>query len=143
MLTRKEQEKEQVSRIKSLGLIRLICHDLHVPGTTTCLLVQPKGGKVLARGLAIKSPEDQQNSREGRVKATARALRAFTKEKSSGPIHTNRYEGTEEHDRYLSLHNLYYCKAHYSPRPTTREQKALRNFIEAFTSGKARKVLDG
>jgi len=129
-LTRKEQEKIQIARIKGLGLKRIMLFDLEVDGTTLCLLFNPKSGKVPAMGLAIQSPEDFLDRREGRVRATARALRAFDKKTFGGQIDTDRYQGTEHQERYSKLKAIYSFKSNYECVLRPAERKAVKEFAE-------------
>ena len=130
MLTRKEQELKQREDLKERGLKRIIEYDLEVDGTTTCLLYDPVNQIVVARGLAIKSPFDQLDRREGRVRATARALRACSRQLSSGPVETNRYHSTQHQHLYELIKKTYMVKSDYYPRLRSRELRVVREFEE-------------
>jgi len=135
MLTRKEQEKEQLARIGSLGLKRIICYDLEVEDTTLCMLFDPKHDWVPAKGLAIQSPDDQLDRREGRVRATARALRAFDRTSNSGKIATTRYEGFPANKRYDEIMKRYSFKSVYNPKLRSAEDEAVKEFKKKVANG--------
>jgi len=133
MLTRKEQAKQLREWFRVMGFKPITVHDLHYEGTTTCLAYDPGTDRVVARGLAIKSPADQTHYNEGIVRAMARARRAIQKEKNSEPIQTSRYQGTREHYRYRDLAELYDYKSTFSCRLTSEEQKLVKEFKEKVT----------
>ena len=93
--------------------------------TTTCLLL--KGKKVVARGISICSPKDQFIKREGRVKATGRAIGALINRTSYNRIYPSRFSNKEEYnnsDIFLAA-ETYRTKSAYSPKLTKFEESLI------------------
>lgn len=85
-----------------------------VPRTTVTLLEDTDG--VLARGVAMCSPLDIFNKKQGRAISFNRALAAFDAKKNIGPIHRDE----------VFAEDLMLYKIQYKPELTEYEKKLLK-----------------
>ena len=74
------------------------------PTITVALLFEPGRPSMIARGVAICSPEENAIKKEGRIRAIGRALRAWNK-KASGPLFVHPRAVSVIRDTYIPTDN--------------------------------------
>ncbi len=104
------------------------------PTITVALLFEPGRPSMIARGVAICSPEENAIKKEGRIRAVGRALRAWNK-KRTGPhfVHPRAIQVIRE--TYIPQDNDplflddFVCKYTWKPLLTKYEEKIVSSII--------------
>jgi hypothetical protein len=108
------------------------------PAITVALLFDPHMPRMIARGVAVCSPEENAIKKEGRIRAIGRALRAWNK-KATGPhfVHPRAIEVIREthipHDNDTLFLDDFVCKYTWQPMLTEYEEKIVSSVILGMT----------
>ena len=107
------------------------------PAVTVALLFDPKEPTMIARGIAICSPQENSIKKEGRIRAVGRALRAWNK-KDIGPLFVHPRAISVIREVYIPENNSsvfgggFGVETHkymWQPVPSRYEEKIIHNTI--------------
>ena len=107
-------------KLEELEVRPLFYYNEHI---TTCLLL--RNSTVLARGVSICSPKDQFSKKEGRIKATGRAIGALVNRNTYNKIKPSRFafkEGYNNNDIIIAA-EIFGVKSTYVPTLTSFEKE--------------------